>query len=122
MQSFTSAEEIELSRSRALATIDGQLQSSHAYIQQLGKRKEEIESRKAALGKKPVPDAMERELASIDAEVARQNELIQQRQQERAQTAARYDGFVTRWNNLKAAADAAAQARTIPAAGKAPPH
>ncbi|MFI4903340.1 MAG: DUF4124 domain-containing protein [Burkholderiales bacterium] len=122
MQSFTSAEEIELSKSRALATIDGQLQSSHAYIQQLGKRKEEIESRKAALGKKPVPDAMERELASIDAEVARQNELIQQRQQERAQTAARYDGFVTRWNNLTAAADAAAQARTIPAAGKAPPH
>lgn len=126
MQSFSSAEEIELSKSRALATIDGQVQSSHAYIQQLGKRKEEIEARKAALGKKPVPDAMERELASIDAEVARQEELIQQRQQERAQTAARYDGFVTRWNNLKAAADAkaeaAAQARTIPAAGKAPPH
>ncbi|HEV8501589.1 MAG TPA: DUF4124 domain-containing protein [Casimicrobiaceae bacterium] len=126
MQSFSSAEEIELSKSRALATIDGQVQSSHAYIQQLGKRKEEIEARKLALGKKPVPDAMERELASIDAEVARQDELIQQRQQERAQTAARYDGFVTRWNNLKAAADAkaeaAAQARTIPAAGKAPPH
>lgn len=126
MQSFSSAEEIELSKSRALATIDGQVESSHAYIQQLGKRKDEIEARKAALGKKPVPDAMERELASIDAEVARQNELIQQRQQERAQTAARYDGFVTRWNSLKAAADAkaeaAAQARAAPAAGKAPPH
>jgi DNA repair exonuclease SbcCD ATPase subunit len=123
MQSFTSVEEIELSKKRALATIDGQIQSSHAYVEQLGKRKDEIETRKAALGNKPVPDAMEREIASIDAEVARQGDLLHQREQERAATASRYDGLIVRWNALKAQQDAkaaAAAAAAVPAKAPAP--
>ena len=121
MQSFTSVDEIELSKKRALATIDGQVQSSHAYVEQLGKRKDEIEARKAALGKKPVPDAMEREIASIEAEIARQGDLLHQREQERAATASRYDGLIVRWNTLKAQADAkAAAAGATPAPAKPP--
>lgn len=120
MQSFTSVDEIELSKKRALATIDGQIQSSHAYVEQLGKRKDEIEARKAALGKKPVPDAMERELASIDAEVARQGDLLHQREQERTATAARYDGLITRWNTLKSQQDAKAAAAALPNKAPAP--
>jgi Domain of unknown function (DUF4124) len=128
MQSFTSPQEIELSKARALATIDGQIESSRAYVGQLEKRKEEIEARKAALGSKPIPDSMEREVASIDAEVARQSALIDQRQQERLQTAARYDGFSARWNAIKsqddarAAAAAAAPPAKAAAATKASPH
>ncbi len=106
MQSFSSPEEIELSKHRAVATIDTQLESTRAYVAQLEKRKAEIDVRKSALNGKPVPDSMERELASIDGELQRQDALITQRQQERAQTIARYDGFSARWQTLKAAADA----------------
>jgi hypothetical protein len=114
MQSFTSPEEIELSKSRAVATIDGQLQSAHAYIAQLGKRREEVEARRVSYGSKPVPESLEREIASIDVEVQKQNDLVIAHQQERAQTIARYDAFGVRWRALKAEADAKA-------AGGAPP-
>ncbi len=108
MQSFTSAEEIDLSRSRALGTIDNQMQSSHAYIAQLTKRRVDVEAKRESYGNKPVPEALERELVSIDAEVRRQNELVEARKQERLQTAARYDAFTARWRELKAEADAKA--------------
>lgn len=108
MQSFTSIDEIELSKSRAVATIDGQLQSSQAYISQLQKRRADVEAKKTALGNKPVPDALERELDSIDTELKRQNELVAVHQQDRAQTVARYDAFTMRWRQLKTEADAKA--------------
>ena len=108
MQSFTSAEEIELSKSRAMGTIDGQLQSSHAYIEQLTKRKAEVDAKVASYGTKTVPDSLERESASIGSEIEKQQVLVDARQQEKVQTAARYDEFTRRWRELKAAADAKA--------------
>ncbi len=108
MQSFTSAEEIELSKSRAVATIDGQLQSAHAYITQLGKRRDEAEAKRLSYGTKPVPDSLEREIASIDVEVQKQKDLVVAHQQERVQAIARYDAFTARWRALRSEADAKA--------------
>lgn len=117
MQSFTSPEEIALSKSRAIATIDSQLQSSHAYITQLTSRLADVEAKKTSYGNKPVPDSLEREIVSIDAEVQRQKELVEARKVEKAQTAARYDAFATRWRELKADADAKALGGSSAAAG-----
>jgi hypothetical protein len=117
MQSFTSPEEIALSKSRAIATIDSQLQSSHAYIAQLTSRLTDVEAKKTSYGNKPIPDSLEREIVSIDAEVQRQKELIEARKVEKAQTAARYDAFATRWRELKAEADAKALGGSSAAAG-----
>jgi len=117
MQSFTSPEEIALSRSRAIATIDSQLQSSHAYIAQLTSRLADVEAKKTSYGNKPAPDSLEREIVSIDAEVQRQKELVEARKVEKAQTAARYDAFATRWRELKAEADAKALGGSSAAAG-----
>jgi chromosome segregation ATPase len=117
MQSFTSPEEIALSKSRAIATIDSQLQSSHAYIAQLTSRRADVEAKKTSYGNKPVPDSLEREIVSIDAEVQRQKELVEARKVEKAQTAARYDAFATRWRELKAEADAKALGGSSAAAG-----
>jgi chromosome segregation ATPase len=120
MQSFTSAEEIELSKSRAMGTIDGQLQSSHAYIEQLTKRKAEVDAKIASYGTKAVPDAFERESASIGSEIQKQQVLVDVRRQEKAQTAARYDEFTRRWRELKAAADAKALGGPVSANSAAP--
>ena len=63
VSSYTSETEIDLARSRALATIDAQIESARGYVAQLDKRKVELDKRREALGDKPVPHALERELA-----------------------------------------------------------
>ncbi|MEO8849158.1 MAG: DUF4124 domain-containing protein [Casimicrobiaceae bacterium] len=106
MQSFTSIDEIGLSKARAIGTLDSQLQSSHAYVQQLESRRADVVAKKLSYGKNPSPDALDREIASIDAEVQRQKVLVEARQQEKLQTIARYDAFTARWRELKSEADA----------------
>ena len=68
---YTTEGEIDLARTRAVSTIDAQVQSSTAYVASLSKRKLELESRKAALGDKPVPQVLERELANINTELGK---------------------------------------------------
>lgn len=120
MQSFSTEGEITLSKNRALATIDGQIQSTQAFVSQLNKRKVEIEERKAALGNKPVPDVLERDLESIDDELAKQATLVNLKKQEYTQTSARYDTFTVRWRDLKAAADARTAGALSPQSRAAP--
>ena len=122
LQSFTSESEIELSKNRALATLDNQVISTQAYLAQLGKRKAEVEGRKKALGDKPVPETLERELTTIDAEMKKQEELIVQKKRESAQVSAKYDADYVRWRELKAISDANAAASNNPSrAVVAPP-
>lgn len=114
--SYTSEAEIDLAKRRVLATIDGQLDSSRAYAAQLEKRKVELDKRREALGGKPAPPALERELDGNRSELAKTTALIEQKQKERAATVARYDADKVRWRELKAAADANAPASPAQAA------
>ena len=70
--SYTSEAEIDLARKRALQTIDNVVQSSLAYSEQLNKRKADAEAKKEQLKGKPVVATLDRELESIDVELARQ--------------------------------------------------
>ena len=81
--SYTSESEIDLARKRALQTIDNvRCSRRRPTATQLTKRKAGRSRRKKAeLGDKPVPPALERELESIDAELARQADLIAQKKQ-----------------------------------------
>jgi chromosome segregation ATPase len=106
MQSFSSEQEIMDSKARAIAPLEGQIQAAQAYVAQLNIRKTDLEARKAALGSKPVPDAIERDLESINDELGKQATLIDTRRQELVQTSAHYDAFALRWSELKGAADA----------------
>lgn len=122
LQSFTSESEIELSKSRALSTIESQIISTQAYIVQLNKRKSDAEARKKALGDKPVPVELERELATIESELKKQDELIVVKKKEMAQVSAKYDADYVRWRELKAISDANAAATMNPSrAGATPP-
>jgi hypothetical protein len=104
--SYTTEAEIDLARSRALATIDAQLESSHAYVAMLDKRKAELDKRRQALGEAPVPAGLERELEGNRSELAKTTALIEQKQKERAAAVGRYDADRARWRELKAIADA----------------
>lgn len=106
LATYTVESEIDLARKRALTTIDAQVQSSTAYSATLTKRKAEIESNKAALGDKPVPVVLERELANITAELTKQVDLIAAKQKEIVAVNARYDADKKRWKELRAATEA----------------
>ena len=130
LSSYTSEAEIDLARKRSLQTIDNVVQSTLAYSEQLTKRKAEIESKKEELKGKPVAAALDRELESIDSELARQSELIAQKKREAEVVVAKYDADKQRWRELvaakaaenarngTAAETAASAASTLPAPAK----
>jgi hypothetical protein len=119
--SYTTEAEIELAKSRALATIDAQLDSSRAYFARLDKRKAELGKRREALGDNQIPQALERELEGNAVELAKTGKLIEQKSKERAATVARYDADKARWKELRAVADANAAAAAAPAQAVAAP-
>jgi len=106
LSTYTMESEIDLARKRALSTIDQQVQSSAVYSGQLGKRKTELEAKKAALGDKPVPPVIERELSNINSELAKQADLVAARQKDVILVNARYDADAKRWRELRAATEA----------------
>jgi hypothetical protein len=106
LSTYTMESEIELARKRALLTIDSQVQSSTAYSATLNKRRAELEKQKAALGDKPMPPVLERELANITSELAKQDDLLAAKQKEIAVVNARYDADKRRWKELRLAAEA----------------
>ena len=122
MQSYTTESEIDLSKTRALGTIEAQIQSAQAYVVSLNKRKAEIQGRVAALNGKPPPPALEREVVNVSEELEKQAELIATKRKEAATVTARYDADKQRWRELRAIAEAEAQAANAPPAkGAAPP-
>lgn len=126
LASYTTEAEIDLARARAVGTVESQIQSAQAYLAQLTKRKTELDARKAKLGDSPMPPQLERESASVDAEYAKNSDLVVQKQRELAAVTARYDGDKQRWRELKAqqdsnAAAAASGNRVASPAPAAPP-
>jgi hypothetical protein len=118
LSTYTMESEIDLARRRALATIDQQIQSSTAYTVQLNKRKEELEARKKA-AKDAAPPVMDRELANLDIELARQADLVAAKQKEVVLVNVRYDADLKRWRELRAATEAQMNATALKAAAEA---
>ncbi len=114
LSTYTTENEIDLARNRSLNTIEAQVQSSMAYTVVLNKRKDELDARKKAAGDKPLPPVQERELASVNSELAKQVALVEAKQKEIAAVNARYDADKARWRELRLMA--AKAAGDIPAA------
>jgi hypothetical protein len=108
LATYTTEGEIDLARTRAVSTIDAQVQSATAYSATLNKRKLDLEGKKAALGDKPIPPVLEREAANINEELAKQADLIAAKQKEIIIVTARYDADKKRWKELRTATEAAA--------------
>jgi len=119
LDSYTTGNDIDLAKSRATKTLQAALQSAQAYSAQLTKRKLALLERKAALGGKPAPADLERELAAADAELARQSDIIAQKNRQLVEVAARYDADKERWQALKGA-DAANRPPPGPGLATAP--
>lgn len=100
---YTSETEIDLARNRSLQTINNSISSSLGYTEQLNKRKAEAEAKKAQVQGKPLASTLDRELESIETELARQADLVAQKKREAAAIEAKYDADKARWRELVAA-------------------
>jgi hypothetical protein len=120
LQSYTSEQEIDFARNRAISTVDSQLKSAESYSADLRRRQAEIEKQKVALAGKPIPPALENELVSLSNELGRQDGLIAQKRDEVASINARYDNDKKRWQEINADQLRAAAAGNPPPAPTAP--
>lgn len=100
LSSYTSEAEIDLARNRSLQTINSVIASTQAFSEQLSKRKQEAEAKRSESQGKPSAATIDRELESIDAELARQSEIIAQKKRESVVIIAKYDADKQRWREL----------------------
>ena len=129
MQSYTTEDEIDVARNRALSTIDTQVKAAQAYSADLTRQQQNLKKKKASYGDKPVPIEVERELNTVDVELSRQTALIKQKTDEITAVNAKYDTDKKRWEEIKfdqqrsaaAAAAMAAQQEAAKASGTTQP-
>ena len=119
LASYTREEDLDLARQRALTTIDGQMQSARVYAAALVKRQQEILEKKQTYGNKPVPAVLDRELESVEGELAKTNALVEAKKQESLGVATKYDTDKQRWRMLRANADLAGTIATSQSSGSA---
>ena len=120
LASYTSENEIDLARQRALNAIESVMRSSAAYVESINKRKAEVQERIATFKDRPVPPVLERERDSLNEELDRQNEVMAIKRNEASAVNARYDADKARWREITAAraAEASAAGMTPTAARK----
>ncbi|MGH8800009.1 MAG: DUF4124 domain-containing protein [Casimicrobiaceae bacterium] len=100
-QSFTSESEIDVARSRAVSTVDGQRKTIEAYIADLSRRRQQLEKSKAGYGTKPVPAAVDNEINSVSEELARQTVLLAQKKETLVAVGKKYDADKQRWQEIR---------------------
>jgi hypothetical protein len=119
LASYTREEDLDLARQRALTTIEGQMQSARVYAAALTKRQQEILEKKQSYGNKPVPAVLDRELESVEGELAKTNALMEAKKQESLGVATKYDTDKQRWRILRANAELAGTIATSQTGGSA---
>jgi len=124
MASYTSESEIDLARNRAVSTLEAQINSAMTFSETLQKQQKAIAAKKQSYGSNPIPIQLQRESASVEEELSRQNILVSQKQAELTMVAQKYDTIKQRWREIvadreRAAAAAADQAAKEKAAGVA---
>ena len=115
--SYTSEEEIDFARNRALQAIESQLKSAETYVADLTRRQQELKKDKLAYGAKPAPVTLENELTALDEELARQEKVIAQRRAELATINVKYESDKQRWREIRTDQSKPA----APAAANTPP-
>ena len=88
---------------------------------QLTKRKQDVDRRKAGFKGKPLPPQLELESASIDAEYAKNSDLVAQKQRELTAVNARYDADRQRWRELRVQETASTSTQASTRAPSPPP-
>jgi len=102
LSSYTSESDIDVAKRRNLALVGAGILSAEARIKALQKRSDALEKEKLFYEKKPVPEKLKREIASVAAEIPKQYELIAQKNMEALTVEQKYAQQKERYRELKA--------------------
>ena len=102
MHSYTSEEEIDFARNRALQAVENQLKSAAGFVVELTRRQQALKKEKLDYGAKPVPATLDSELSGVDEELTRQDKVLAQRRAEIAAIHAKYESDKLRWREIRA--------------------
>jgi len=102
LSSYSSENDIDLARRRNLALVGASINSAEARIVALEKRQAQLQRESLFYEKKPAPEKLKSELASVVAEIPKQHALIEQKNREALEVINRYEEHKARYRELKA--------------------
>lgn len=110
LSSYSSEMDIDVARRRNLAIVGASILSAEARIKALQRRTAAIEREKLFYEKKPFPEKLKRELASVQSEVPKQYAIISQRNEDALEINRRYEAQRQKFVELKTRLASEAQA------------
>ena len=109
LQSYTSEADIDVAKRRNLALVGAAIISAEARIKALERRATALEKERVFYESKPIPDKLKREIASIAAEIPKQYEIIQAKNEEALAIETKYAEQKERYREVKSRVVAANQ-------------
>ena len=110
LSSYSSEMDIDVARRRNLAIVGASILSAEARIKALQRRTAAIEREKLFYEKKPFPEKLKRELASVQSEVPKQYAIISQRNEDALEINRRYEAQRQKFVDIKTRLASEAQA------------
>ena len=101
LSSYSSEMDIDVARRRNLAIVGASILSAEARIKALERRTAAIEREKLFYEKKPFPEKLKRELASVQSEVPKQYAIISQRNEDALEINRRYEAQRQQFVDIK---------------------
>jgi hypothetical protein len=103
LDTYTSEQEIDLSRDRNLQQEDVVVQTLQMQIKSAQKKldKHKLQAAAMARGKKPVPPDLAEDIQQAEQEIQRLNARVAQKQKDASATRANYEAAKTRFRELK---------------------
>ena len=101
LQSYTSEADIDVAKRRNLALVGAAIISAEARIKALERRAAALEKERVFYESKPLPDKLKRDIASVAAEIPKQYELIQAKNEEALAINQKYSEQKERYREVK---------------------
>ena len=101
LQSYTSETDIDIAKRRNLALVGAAIISAVARIMALQRRAAALEKERVFYESKPIPDKLKRDIATVAAEIPKQYEIIQAKNEEALAIDQRYSEQKERYREVK---------------------
>ena len=101
LTSYTSESDIDVAKRRNLALIGAAILSAEARIKALERRAAALEKERVLYESKPLPENLKRDIASVAAEIPKQYEIIQAKNEEALAINQKYSEQKERYREVK---------------------
>jgi len=103
LATFTTEQDLIASRDRKMSAIDATIEITHATIENLQRKLNDLKSKAAQLERsgRPISDDLKEDMASVDKQIKEKEEYVEYSKREKDDLRAKYDADLTRYRELK---------------------